>query len=203
MKKLLTLSLVLALALVLNNVSFAQDAAAPQQDSAAPLSVENVDNGQVVYENAQDFNGQAAGCNSCGESMNDGFAPCGPRRACSPCYANACNPCPPRNCGLFGRRAGCAPVANCAAPCGDYNACGTGYSTGYNACGTGCSTGYSACGPCGYGQYRTPVRNLLVRLFAPRPYCGYDAYYGPQGDCNSGCYAPCNGSFSSGCSSCY
>lgn len=196
MKKLLTLTAVLTLAMVLNNVSFAQDAAV-EQENAAPMSIENVNEGQVVYENGQN----AGDCNSCGDdvsygcgkSMNYGCGPCGPRRACTPCYANPCNPCPPR--GFCGFGGGCAPAANCG-PCGGFDGCNSGYNVG-------CNTGYSACGPYGYGYHRTPVRNLLVRLFAPRPYCGYDAYYGPQGDCNSGCYAPCNGSFSSGCSSCY
>ena len=76
--------------------------------------------------------------------------------------------------------------AGCASPCA--NPCYGGYGYGYG-CGYG---GYGYGYGCGPRHYGAPVRNLLHRIFAPRPYCGYDAYYGPYGDFNNGCYAPCN-----------
>ncbi|MGL4593095.1 MAG: hypothetical protein ACRCUY_00020 [Thermoguttaceae bacterium] len=92
----------------------------------------------------------------CGPVMP--YAPCRPfiRKPCLPCYSNPCAPQP-----------ACPPVAaNCGSPCGNFYG------------------GYPSVSPCGvppYGYYRTPIRNFLGNLFAPRAYYGYDAMYGPSG----------------------
>lgn len=162
MKKLLTVAFVFALALVMSNACFAQDA--PAQDAA--LEIETI----VVGEEGSNVQNDC-----CPAAMN--CAPrCGlfARRACRPHFANPCNPCPPRAacapqpmCSPCPRPA-CPPMPCQTAPCG---------FQGGDCC------GYSACGPCGSGYYRTPVRNFFARIFSPRAYVGYDSYYGPQGDC--------------------
>lgn len=175
MKKLLTLAIVFSLALVLCQSGLAQDAAPAAE--APPMTVESVVEDGAVYGMSD----------ACGPVMPYGRH-CRPfaRRACMPCYANPCNPCPPcppqpAHCGPFARRAACPPVA-CGSPCGD-------------PCGDPCGAyGYGAgCGYPGTGYYRTPIRNFLSRIFAPRGYCGYDAFYGPGGygyggGYDGGCY---------------
>ena len=181
MKKLLTLAIVFSLALVLCKAGFAQEAAAVADQQ--PMTVESVvQDGEVVYGEAD----------ACGPVMPYGPR-CRPfmRRSCMPCYANPCNPCPPcppQNCApMMPRRfRACPPVASCE-PCGYPCADPCGYGGGYGGYGNDCGYG-NACGY-GSGYQRTPIRNFFARIFAPRPNCGYDMYYGPsgygygQGDC--------------------
>ncbi|MDR1963600.1 MAG: hypothetical protein LBQ50_07455 [Planctomycetaceae bacterium] len=159
MKKLLTLAIVFSLALVLNSVSFAQEAAVPE---GTPIETAVVENGQAVQ-----------GCYPVPHPCP--FRPF-VRRPCTPYIANPCNPCPP-----CAPQPVCAPVPRklCGAPV--QPPCVAEQVT--DPCADPCGYGYA-------GYQRTPIRNLLSRLFSRG---GHDPYYSgygePEWGYGSGC--PC------------
>ncbi len=115
MKKMLFFAVVFAVALVLSNVSFAQDDQVDASVQGAPMAAP-----EVVGEDAIQLEGVAQGSfdlGQCGMPMPGRPCPFRPflRRACNPCFAAPCGGAP---CG----------TAPCYAPCGfqqpacpDYN----------------------------------------------------------------------------------
>ncbi len=179
MKKMLTLTVAMTLAFVLSNVSLAEEVNAEEIEVvvAEPVVEIPAASEQPVVEGYQDCFGPAMPCRP---------MPCRPflRRNCNPCFAAPCGPAP---CGVAPcnampcRPAPCRAMHRampCAAPCG------TPCAAPQADCGTSCDPcGYDPCGsdPCGSGYRHAPIRNFFSRIFAPRPYYGYDAYYGPTG----------------------
>lgn len=186
MKKLVALALALSLAFVLNNACAAQE-------NGNPMTLTGIANNVEGIEFVSEVEVGVGPHDCCPDPCASACVPrCGlfsRRAACRPFMANPCNPCPPyvqTACTPCPRPVCPPPVACptlCEQPCGfDYGCAPYGYGHGYGSCYGGYGYGYGY--GCGYPYgYRTPIRNFLVRVFAPRPYIGYDAYYGPYGDC--------------------
>jgi hypothetical protein len=159
MKKLLALAIVVSLTLIMNSVSFAQEAVATEKFSATANEVSVQEVPEVTETTVVE--GVQGGC------VPVPYHPCPfrpfVRRACTPCVANPCNPCPP----CAPQPPVCAPVPRklCGAPiqppCQAEPFVGQ-YADQY---------GY------GYAGYRpTPIRNFFARLFS-RLHDDYDPYY--------------------------
>ncbi|MDR2441455.1 MAG: hypothetical protein LBE12_19005 [Planctomycetaceae bacterium] len=182
MKKLLILAIVFSLSFILNGVSFAQETDAPVKIRViADEASQEVGQETVVTEESESVvveNGAVQGC------YPIPYRPCPlrrpfVRRACTPCVAAPCNPCPPPCPPCAPHPPVYAPVPRklCNAPILPQPC------QAYPVEQTVCPYAESYGDPCGYGYvggYRPSfLRNLFARLFSRLQPHGYlDPYYG-------------------------
>ncbi|MDR1271179.1 MAG: hypothetical protein LBK82_16835 [Planctomycetaceae bacterium] len=162
MKKLLILAIVFSLTVVLNSVSNAQENVVPEgKFVATEIAAPEVTAATVVESES------AQGCCAPVPYRPCPFRPF-VRRACTPCVAAPCNPCPP----CSPQPPICAPIPRklCGAPI--QPPCQVDQAV-YSPCANPCADAYGY----GYAGNRSPLRNFFARLFS-RCHSNYEPYYG-------------------------